>query len=804
MSVSTFSVVLLLKKQAMGISSIMVSVKRIITAVLCATILSFNIYAASFTIAKIQINGLQRVSEGTVLNYLPVQVGDTITDADTNNIIRALYKTGFFTNITLDRQGNTLIINVQESPTIQSIKLSGNKLISTKDLLKALNGLGITVGQSYDPSLLAGVKQSLEREYYAQGNYAAVVSAKAIPDSNGSVTIQITVDEGAPAKIHDIKIIGNQAFKQSTLLRQFKLTTPHIWNLFSKNDQYSKEKLDGDIENLKSYYMDRGYIEFKVVSTDVTISPDKRDVYIVITISEGPQYKLQGYQFSGDLIFPEDKLTPLITLKPGEIFSQQAVTSNVNRLGNYYGNFGYAFARVQPVPNIDQTNHTVMINFAIDPGNKVYVRNINFTGNTKTADEVMRREMRQQEGALVNTANIQQSERRLNQLGFFKTVKVNTDPVPGSDDQVDLDVNVVEAPSATLTAGVGYSDTNGLLLNASFSQPNFLGTGKNLGISANTSDFQRYFNISYFNPYYTDSGIGRGISLFASTTNTDGHDIDISTYAMDTYGVNMNYTLPMSETNTLGFGYGYQESTVKLGHQPSQELVNFMNGTNTLPPPPPGTPDHRRESFNNITLTGSFSHINFDKGIFPTKGIGQSIDGTLYLPGGNRNQTYYKADYLIHWYQPLFAGFILSTRGEAGYGAGLGSTKYLPFYENYYAGGIGVQGAVRGYEGYSIGPQDSNGDTFGGNALVDGTIALVIPTPLPDSMRISAFSDFGNVYVTDGVKTTTGSGPMRFSAGISFEWRSPIGPLVLSLADPLNIQKQDNREILQFTVGTSF
>ncbi len=782
----------------------MLHVKRTLLTALLATVLSANIYAATFTISKIEINGLQRISQGTVLNYLPVQVGDTISDSDTDKIISALYKTGFFTNISLERQGSVLIINVQESPTIASIKITGNKLVATKDLLKALNGLGIAVGQSYDPSILGGVQDSLQRQYYSQGYYDATVSAKAIPDNNGGVNIQITVDEGKVAKIRQIKIIGNSAFPQKKLLSQFSLQTPGLWNMFTKSSQYSREKLDGDLEKLRSYYMDRGYVEFKVTSTDVSISPDKKDVYIVITISEGPKYTFKGYQFTGDLIFPEDKLQQLVTLKAGDTFSQQEVTDNVNRIGNYYGNFGYALAKVEPIPDIDSTTHQVFINFNVEPGNKMYVRRINFSGNTKTTDEVMRREMRQQEGALVNTANIQESEHRLNGLGYFKSVKVNTIPVPGSDDQVDLGVDVVEAPSATLTAGAGYSDTDGLLLNVGFTQPNFLGTGKNLGISANTSDYQRYFNVSYFNPYYTDSGVGRGFNAYISRTDTDNDNIDISTYSMDTYGVSMNYTLPMSENNTVGFGYGYQSSTVKLGHDPSDELINFMNGTNSLPPSP-ATAKHKEESFNNILLTASYSYINFDNGIFPTKGIGSSIDGSLYLPGGNSPQTYYKADYLVHWYQPLFSGFVLSTRAEMGYGDGLGSTKYLPFYENYYAGGIGVNGAVRGYQGYSIGPQDSNGDTLGGNALFDGTVAIVIPTPmLPEAARISVFSDFGNTYDTDGIKTTMGSGPMRFSVGISGEWRSPIGPLVLSLAKAINKQPQDELEPLQFTVGTSF
>ncbi|MBY0544607.1 MAG: outer membrane protein assembly factor BamA [Gammaproteobacteria bacterium] len=780
------------------------SLKQIALVAILIFALASSAFADTFIVKKIQINGLQRVSQGTVLNYLPIQVGDSFDTADTGNVISALYQTGFFSTISLARDGDTLVINVQERPTIGTVKITGNKLIATKDLTKALSGFGIGSGQVYDQAVVDNVRLSLERQYYQQGNYNAKVAIVATPTTSNRIDLQITIDEGSAAAIKEIDIIGNKAFSKKVLLKQFKLKTNGWIARFMKSDQYSKEKLDGDLESLKSFYMNKGYIEFKVNSTEVTMTPDKKYVYIVVNITEGPKYTISGFKLQGNLLYPEADLNKLVTLKPGQTFSRAVVTQNAQALITYYGNYGYAFAKVQPVPQIDSVNHQVMMNFMIDPGKKVYVRQINFVGNTKTEDQVLRREMRQQEGALVSSSNIQESERRLNMLGYFKNVKVDTVPVEGSDDQVDLNVNVTEAPSATLTAGIGYSDTDGLLLNAGYNQPNFFGTGKNLGVNFNTSDYQRYYSVSYFNPYYTDSGIGRGFNLYASTTNTDDSNVDISTYAMDQYGLSMNFSVPLSETNSLSYGIGYQISRIELGDDPSEELVNFFNGTNTLPPPDP-VAETDAETFNNVLLTGGWTHVNFDRGIFPTRGFGQTVNLTLGLPGGGQEQNYYKANYLAHLYIPVTHGFILSIRGELGYGGGLFGTDALPFYNNYYAGGIGVTGAVRGYEGYSIGPQDSNGDTYGGNALADGTFGLVIPTGIsPDTFRLTTFIDMGNVYNTSGVETTTGSGPMRFSAGVQGEWRSPIGPLVLSLAYPLNAQPQDSREPLQFTIGTSF
>ncbi len=775
-------------------------IKRSLQIFVLSLFIVVTSYAAQpFVIKHIQVQGLQRIAYGTVLNYLPVHVGQTLNPADTSDIIKALYKTGFFSEVSLSQQGNTLIIHVQERPTIGKITITGNKAIQTSSLKSVLKDMGVADGRVYKPSTLDTVQESLQNQYYNRGNYNAQVKITVVPAPRDRVNINIKIAEGATAKIKQIKIIGNHAFSESKLLRQLKLSTPHFWSFITKNDQYSKEKLDADLETLRSYYMDRGYIKFKIDSSQVSITPNKKEVYIVIHITEGPQYFIKGYKLSGKLLYPKQDLRDLINFQEGEVFSRKKLEAANKALANYYGDRGYAFANIRPIPEIDNKNKQVFITFMIDPGSLVYVRRITFTGNSKTEDQVLRREMRQQEASLVSTKDVKESEHRLHMLSYFKDVKVGTKRVPGTDDEVDMNFKVTETPSATLTAGIGYSDDDGILINAGFNQPNFLGTGKSVGVNFDTSDYERSYSVSYFNPYYTKDGIGRGFTLYANSTDSD--KVDISTYTTDNYGLNMNFSVPLSETDSASFGIGYERTHIDLGNSASAEINQFVYGN-----PFGKSPFTKGEGdrFNNVLATVGWGHVGFDRAIFPTKGFAQSVGLEVALPGGGTNNiSYYKANYLAHLYQPITHGFILSLRGEVGYGDGLGSTKDLPFYENYFAGGIETQGAVRGYDAYSIGPKDSNGDTLGGNFLVDGSVELIIPTGItPDTLRTTAFVDFGNVYTN--VKTSQDSGPVRFSVGVSAHWRSPIGPLVFSLATPINAQRGDDREPFQFNVGTSF
>jgi len=561
----------------------------------------------------------------------------------------------------------------------------------------------------------------------------------------------------------------------------------------------------------------------------VSLTPDKRHVYIVIDVTEGAQYTLSGYKFAGDLIRPLSELTERVTLKPGEIFSRAKVTQTTGLVGNYLGNYGYVYAKVEPVPDVDEAKKTVFITLVVTPDARYYVRKITFSGNTKTLDHVLRNALRQDEAAQASLKNIQDSEHNLNLLGFVKGVSVNNEKVAGSDDQIDVNFNVTERPSATLTAGAGYSDSQGLLLNAGYSQPNFLGTGKSINLNIGRTDYQKDFSFNIFNPYYTDSGVGRSIGIYADSVNAK--KVDIANYATDDYGISVNYSIPVAEYRYLNLGLGYQLTNVHLGNNPSDELLNFFNQTNYPTPfcgffPNGGgiiygcplennllarySGDSR--AYGNVVFNAGISFGTFDRSIFPTRGFMQSYNGTAALQGSGNKLEYYTLNYAMHWYHPLFKGFIFSLRGNLGYGGSWNGEEY-PFFRNYNAGGIGVQGAVRGYTAFTLGPTDSRGDHIGGNLLAAGSTELIFPQPLSnDNVRTSVFVDFGNVYNETNINTTVGAGYLRFSSGVAVDWQSPMGPLQFSLAKRINPRKAnvakgiqgDGSEPFQFTVSTAF
>lgn len=765
-------------------------------------------YAAedAFVVEKIQIEGLQRIKLGTVLNYLPVTRGQTIQPEDSSKIIRALYKTGFFSNVILERHGEDLLIKVIERPTIGSIQVTGNSNISTKAMLDSFKAIGLAEGRVYDVSVLDNVKESLQNQYFDRGNYNAKVTTTVTPISQNRVTITIAINEGGSAKIKQIKIIGNEAYSESKLLGQFSLGESRAWSYFTKKDQYSREKLDADLEKLKSFYMDQGYINFKIDSTQVSLTPDKQNVYIIIHVTEGAQYHLKGFDVAGQIAVPKESVMKIIKLQPGEIFSRRNIAMTTTMIGNFLGDFGYAFASVQPMPVVDEETKTIFITFNVDSGKRFYVRYIYFVGNTKTMDKVLRREMRQMEGAESSLEKVRMSERRLNMLGYFKDVGVKTKPVPGTEDEIDLEFHVTEAPSATVSLSAGYSASQGLLINGGFDQPNFMGTGKTVGFNAEASYYVNSFGAFYFDPMITEDGIGMGVSLSATVTDYDRNNKGklapknqkITSFNMDQYNVNWYFSLPIAEDNSVTAGIGYQVTDLTIKNHASLNLLAFR---------------HRYgEHFQNILLSSGWSYVGLDRPVFPTKGFANFLNGTLAVPVTSESQTYYKANYSAYLYQPLFAGFILNLRGEIGYGNGLFDTDDLPFYENYFGGGIGVQGAVRGYKGYSLGPRDSQGNALGGNFLVDGSIGLIVPLPFAqDTLRTTVFVDAGNVftdatlYVDPRFKCSgVDSGPIRIAAGIGAEWNSPFGPLVLSLASPLNKEHCDSRETFQFTISRRF
>ena len=682
-----------------------------------------------FVIEDIRVEGLQRISAGTVFNYLPVSVGDTLGPDDSARVLRALYQTGFFKDIRLEREGNVLIVAVIERPAIAKIDITGNKDISTDDLLQALKDIGLAEGRVFNRSVLDKIELELRRQYFNRGKYAVQLKSTVTPLERNRVAIAIDIVEGKAAKIKQINIIGNQAFDDDELLDEFALSTTGLFSFYTRDDQYSKQKLAGDLESLRSFYLDRGYIKFKIESTQVSITPDKRDIYITVVIDEGPVYTVSDVKLAGDLVVPAEELFPLIHVKRSEPFSRKKITESSERIARLFSDRGYAFANINSIPEIDEDGRQVSFTFFVDPGKRVYVRRINMVGNLRTRDEVLRREMRQLEAGWFSTEQVNLSRDRLRRLGYFEDVTIETPAVPGSTDQVDIDVKVKEKPSGNFLAGVGYSQSDGFILNTSLTQDNFLGTGKRITFGFNNSSANRLYQLAYTNPYYTIDGVSRGFTL--SYRSTDYNDLDIANYLTDTGRVGVNFGLPINDFSRVGLNLDYEYTRLKLGSDPADELDDFVadNG----------------DRFNDFKLRSTWSYDSRDSAVFPTRGLSHLLTGQISVPGSDLE--YYKISYRAVNYFELGRYLTLMTRGEVGYGDGYLDTNGLPFFYNFFAGGIG---SVRGFKQNTLGPRDSQGDPIGGNLLVTGNVELLVPPPLEGlekTVRISGFFDIGNVLL---------------------------------------------------------
>ena len=736
-----------------------------------------------FVVKEIHVEGLQRIEVGTVFNYLPIAVGDTLNDQRAAEAIRALFKTGFFSDVSLEHRSNELVVKVVERPSISKVNISGNKDIKTEDLTDGLKRIGLAEGRVFDRSMLEQVKRELERQYFARGKYGVKITSEVKPQDRNRVEVDLKIDEGKVAKISRISIVGNHAFSEKTLLSNFQLGPPALFSVFSENDQYSKQKLAADLETLRSYYLDRGYINFSIDSTQVAITPDKKDVYITINITEGDQFTVSDVKLAGDLKVPEPELAALISIKPDEIFSRKKVTESSARINERLGEEGYAFANINPTPELDREKRTVKLTFFVDPGKRVYVRRINISGNSRTRDEVLRREIRQMENGWISTDSVNRSRERLQKLGYFEQVNVQTPAVPGTDDQVDVDFNVKERSSfGSLTAGVGFSQSQGLLLNASVNQDNFMGTGKHISASINNSKVNTVYSFSYTNPYYMKEGVSRGFSMFLRTT--DAGQANVGSYTSDAVGGSVNYGIPLSEFNTMRASLGYEQIRLKTNILTPQAYLQFLSSN--------------ASKFGVFKLTLSWSHDTRNKAFFPDSGLLQSLSATTVLPGSDIN--YYKLSTQTTWYRPLFDIFTLSLNGEVDYGAPYGSTVGFPFFENYYAGGVH---SVRGYRSNTLGPKE-NGTALGGALNTVGSAELFFTPPFMKedaSFRMGLFFDMGNVYKDS---TSFDAGELRYSSGVSAVWLSPIGPLTFSLAKALNAKVSDNTEIFQFSLGAVF
>ena len=738
---------------------------------------------ADFVIQDIQVEGLQRISAGTVFNYLPVSVGSKVKPEDYPAIIRALFQTGFFTDVSLEQKGNVLVVTVTERPAIAEVNITGNKDISTENLTKSLVDVGLAEGRVFDRSLLEKVEQELIRQYYSRGKYAVKINAEVKPLERNRVAINLDISEGVAARIRQINIVGNKAFSDKELLRELQLSSSGMFSIITQDDQYSKQKLAADIESLRSFYLDRGYLKFTVDSTQVSITPDKKDVYITVNITEGDRYTIQDVRLAGEFIVPEPELRKLVTLKAGETFSRSKLTEINKAISDRLGDEGYAFANVNTVPELNEADKKVALTFVVDPGKRVYVRRINFKGNLKTQDEVLRREMRQTEGSWFATKDVKRSKTRLERLTYLESVDLETPAVPGTTDQVDINYTVAERPSGNFIFGVGYGQDAGVLFNASLNQNNFLGTGNQLSLIFNNSQADTNYDITYNNPYFTADGISRGFRLYYR--QRDAAQYNVASYLADDYGAKVNFGIPLNEFDVLNVGIAYTDTQIKTTTSTPLEILAYLavNGN----------------EYQDFPLEASWVRDTRNRVIFADRGSFNRLLGEITVPGSDLE--YYKLGYKHTSYFPLSRSLTLSLGGELGYGDGYAGTDGLPFFENFYAGGLRT---VRGYKSNTLGPKYPDGEPSGGSFKVVGNAEVNFPVPfLRDSnnMRLATFVDVGNVFATFG---DFDAGQLRYSTGVAVWWISPLGPLVLSLAAPLNSKSGDQTENFQFSFGVPF
>lgn len=735
-----------------------------------------------FVIKDIRVEGIQRTEAGTVFSYLPVKVGEKLDDEKAATAIKALYGTGFFQDVRLEVESDVLIVMVQERPAISQIDFIGLKEFDKKQLMDGLKQVGLAEGRTFDKSLLDKAEQELKRQYLSRGKYAVAITTTVTPLERNRTAISFNISEGDVAKIQQINIVGNQAFPEKDLLELFVLSTPGWMSWWSKNDQYSKQKLAADIETMRSYYLNRGYLEFNLDSTQVSIAPDKQSIYITINISEGQKYSVSDIKLAGEMLVPEEELRKLIKIQPGDVFSREKLTESTKLIGDRLGKDGYAFANVNAVPELDKEKREAKFTFFIDPGRRVYVRRINVSGNSKTRDEVVRREMRQMEGAWYASDKVTRSRERLDRLGYFSDVNVETPAVAGTTDQVDMNVNVTEKPTGSIMAGAGFSSSEGFILSGSISQANVFGSGNHLSTQFNTGKINTVYSLSYTNPYYTDDGISRGFDIYHRKTNSSS--LSVSRYDSDSIGGGVRFGVPLNEMDSVNFGLSVEKTKLTLYDDTPQVYKNYVDQFGN----------------NNSTLRGDigWSRDTRDSILYPTKGGMQRAFAEVGLPGGNVK--YYKISYQHQWLRPLTQDFTLLLNGEAGYANGYGG-KPLPFFKGFFAGG---NTSVRGFKSSSLGPQDTDGNALGGNRRLVGNVEVLFPFPgmkNDKSLRLSAFVDGGTVF---GKEDKISFGDMRYSTGLAVSWQSPMGPMKFSIAAPLNSKETDKLERFQFILGSSF
>ncbi len=783
------------------------------------TLLALALFASQahafepFTVKDIRVEGIQRTEAGTVFSYLPVKVGETLTPDLASSAIKALYATGFFKDVRLDVNNDVLIVTVEERPGIASVEFNGMKEFSKDDIKKSLKELGLAEGRILDKSLLDKAEQELKRQYYNRGLYAVQVKATVTPLERNRNAITFDVTEGAVSKIRSINIVGAKAFKEKDLLKLFSIGTTGWMSWWTKNDQYSKEKLAGDLETLRSQYLNQGYLEFNIDSTQVSITPDKKDIYITINIHEGEKFTVSDYHIAGDLPIPEAEIRALVTMKPGDVFSRKRLNESTKRIGDRLGNDGFAFANVNAAPEIDKEKRTVSFTFLVDPGRKVYVRRINVTGNTRTKDEVVRREMRQMEDAWYAADKVNRSRERVERLGYFDNVNVETPPVPGTTDQVDVNMNVTEKATGSVMVGAGFSSSDGLVLSGSISQNNLFGTGNRLSAQINSGSVNKVYAVSFTNPYFTQDGISLGYDVYRRDLNTNRLSNTVADYSTSTVGLGLRVGVPLNENDTVNFGAALEQVTLDLSATAPNVYFNYANQYDPNCPTTSGVACSA--TTNSLRLESGWARDSRDSLLYPTKGSYQRVFAELGTPVGDLK--YYKISYQNQWLHPLTRNISLMLNGEIGIGGGYGG-KGLPLFRNFYAGGIG---SVRGYDSSTLGPKavNSTGTAFaiGGDRRLVGSAEVLFPFPgagNDHSLRLSTFLDAGMVWgpsddpdnnpATPGRYSKFALGDLRYSVGAAVTWYSPFGPIKLSLAKALNAASDDKTQSFQFQLGNVF
>jgi outer membrane protein insertion porin family len=735
-----------------------------------------------FVVRDIRVEGVQRTEAGTVFNYLPIKVGDEVSEEKVSEAVKALYATGFFRDVQIDAQGDVLVVVVDERPTISALSFSGNKEFETEILRNVMRDVGLSEGRIFDRSVLEKATQELKRQYVSRGFYNAEVEMTMTPQERNRVAISFFVDEGGPSKIARIHIVGSEAFTEKTLIKKMRLRTPGWFTWYTKNDQYSKQKLQADLESLRSFYQDQGYLEFAIEATQVSISPDKAAIDITVTVSEGQRYKISGVSLAGDLAVEESELRKLIRVRSGHTYSRARLQTSTKDIAERLGAEGYAFANVNAVPEVNKEEGTVAFTFFVDPGRRVYVRKINISGNIKTRDEVIRREVRQMEGAWFDGTRIERSKTRIRRLGYFDDVNIETPPVPGAPDQVDVNITVVERNTGQFLVGIGYSSSEKISLQASISQQNVFGSGNSLTLGLNTSKSNQNYSAYFTDPYWTVDGISRTIEVYK--TRVDTEDLAVSYYKSDTLGAAIGFGVPITETDTINFGLRYENTKLQVDDEKSSEsyldfVKEFGNTTN------------------NFMLSAGWTRDTRDDVMFPSRGRLQTIYTEVAVPPGDLN--YWKAQYIHQWFWPIYDPLVLMLRAELGYGQGYGNSKSLPFIKAFYAGGVG---SVRGFEGSSLGPQDKDRYALGGKRKIVGNAEVFFPLIEGDrSVRGSVFFDVGQIY-QDGKQSDNES--FHYSTGVGVAWNSPIGAIKISYGYPIAAKASDRIQRFQFQMGSVF